>query len=188
MDVFTTDKPAADTAHFLEHGNESLRRTCTRGPWKPGDLIGENGSDPDTKARSASYAAPDQWDKITERHSATSTGHVPHHPRPANVSLGWGGYDKFTHWQACGRQVTKDMVEKEDWSTDLLQPMKLYNEAGELVDIVPPSVKAKHLPLQTHPPPTLYEVVNATDKRNLQPPAPRNHRSAAFSGTEADEI
>ncbi|CAI6091318.1 unnamed protein product, partial [Clonostachys chloroleuca] len=90
-----TDEPAAGTDAYLDRGYEYVSRNWTDVNWKRGDLIGKNGSDPETKAQLASYAAPNCWDKISERRVATSTGHVPHIERPSNVHLGWGGYDKF---------------------------------------------------------------------------------------------
>lgn len=102
VDVLATDKPAADNEYYLKHGADFVKRNWTKGNWSPGDLLGANGSDPATKAQSASYATPDQWDKLTENRSATSIGHVHHRPRPERVCLGWGDYDQYATWQSHG--------------------------------------------------------------------------------------
>ncbi|CAG9939709.1 unnamed protein product [Clonostachys rosea f. rosea IK726] len=149
---------------YLDRGCEYVSRHWTKGKWKRGDLIGKNGSDPETKAQSASYAAPDCWDKISERRVATSTGHMPHIERPPSAPLGWGGYDKFHHWQASGRQVTKDMVEEEDWSVDIDTPFDFVNEAGEVLDTVPPVVREQDLLLSLIRP--LYCMNSSTREKN----------------------
>ncbi|CAH0016619.1 unnamed protein product, partial [Clonostachys rhizophaga] len=171
VDVMTTDEPATDTDAYLDRGYEYVSRHWTKGKWKRGDLIGKNGSDPETKAQSASYAAPDCWDKLSERRVATSTGHMPHIERPPNVPLGWGGYDKFHHWQASGRQVTKDMVEEEDWSVDIDMPFDFVNEEGEVVDTVPPIVREQDLPPLADPPITLHELLNEREERKQKAPS-----------------
>lgn len=182
MDVITFDKPVADSARYLEVGNELACRVMTKGNWKPGDLIGENGSDPATKNKTASYAAPDQWDKITDLRSATSTGHIPAHPRPDNVGLGWGGYDKYTHWQACGRQITKDMVKKENWSTDRLRPTKMTSNLGRTI-VVPSMLEDEaDLPPRPNSPVTLYDLLHQTKS---QKPQKSEERCADFVGTRS---
>ena len=183
MDVVSTDKPAKDTERYLARGNDLVRQKWGDGKWSPGDLIGKNGSDAETKAQSASYATPDLWDKLSEPRLATSAGHVMHHERPANVCLGWGGYDKFTRWQASGRQVTKDMVEKEEWSTDLMAPITFVNEAGEVTDIVGGHIEPQDMPDRPHKPLSLYEVLNSSGPRN---PKPSTERTAAWAGTLND--
>jgi hypothetical protein len=156
---------------YLDRGCEYVSRHWTKGKWKRGDLIGKNGSDPETKAQSASYAAPDCWDKISERRVATSTGHMPHIERPPSAPLGWGGYDKIHHWQASGRQVTKDMVEEEDWSVDIDTPFDFANEAGEVMDTVPPVVREQDLPPLADPPVTLHELLNKREGRKQKAPS-----------------
>ena len=180
MDVVSTDKPAEDTERYLAHGNTLFSQKWADGKWCPDDLIGKNGSDAETKAQSASYATPDLWDKVSEPRLASSAGHVMHHERPANVCLGWGGYDKFSGWQASGRQVTKDMVEKEEWSTDLMATVNFVNESGEVTDTVVPSIEPQDLPNRQQEPVSLYEVVNAGNVRDLKT---STERTAASAGT-----
>ncbi|KFA80292.1 hypothetical protein S40288_05880 [Stachybotrys chartarum IBT 40288] len=165
MDVVTTDNPAADTNRYLQRGNDFMRRNWANGKWSPGDLLGPNGSDPETKAQSPSYAKYEDWVKTpSERRSATSAGHIHAHPRPAGVSLGWGGYDKFTHWQSHGRQIKKDMVEDEEWSKDLLAPIIRVNEAGEVLKIIETVIDPEDLPQRPREPMTLYELLNNSKK------------------------
>ncbi|KAL7932361.1 hypothetical protein V8C35DRAFT_281964 [Trichoderma chlorosporum] len=134
VDVESYDQPAADTDYYLQRGNEFVASVMTENGWRPGQLIGQDGSDPATLAKSPSYASPDRHAEATEPRSATSTGHLLQYERPEGVGLGWGGYDQFTQWQLFGRRVHKDMVEKRDWSTDPLAPIKLVDEHGKVVD------------------------------------------------------
>ncbi|KAH7127457.1 hypothetical protein EDB81DRAFT_889255 [Dactylonectria macrodidyma] len=182
VDILTTDKPAADTAHYLAIGNEFVRRNWTDGKWVPGDLIGENGSDPATKAKSATYA--ESWDKVEDLRSATSTGHFMQHPRPTDVCLGWGGYDQYTHWQRSGRHIKKETVKKEKWSTDRMAPVNFVNESGEMVDTVLPALELEDLPPRLQDPIPLYELLHETDKRKLK--TRRTAGNPAWAGTFQD--
>ncbi|KAK3181897.1 hypothetical protein K4F52_006801 [Lecanicillium sp. MT-2017a] len=182
VDVTTTDNPAADTERYLGRGNDFVARNWTEGNWKPGDLLGENGSDPATKVQSATYANPDSWNQLSESRVATSTGHVPHHERPAEVGLGWGDYDKFTFWQSSGRQVTKDMVEEKDWSTELNRPITFVDEAGEVVETFNPEIEAKDLPNRSQPPLTLHQVLTGGVKQRQKV----SERTLAWPGTFND--
>jgi hypothetical protein len=168
VDVVTTDKPAADTARYLARGNEIMSSVWTKGKWKPGDLIGKVGSDPEVKAQSATYATPDKWDEISDQRLATSAGHIMQIERPPNVCLGWGGYDKFIQWQAAGRRITKDMVEKEDWSADLNKPIEFVDEEGNVVRTITTKIKEHLLPHRPQVPVSLYEHLNARDARKLK--------------------
>ena len=180
IDVITTDKPAADTARYLARGNDFVSRVWTDGKWKPGDLIGSNGSSSEAKQQSATYASRDKAEKLTEPRSATSTGHIMHHDRPPIVCLGWGGYDKFTQWQANGRQIAKEMVEKEDWSTDLTENVDFVDESGDVVDTVPAAIEPQDLPNRTQKPVTLYDLLNPGDAKR---PRIAPERILALPGT-----
>lgn len=64
-DVISFDKPAADTDRFVERGNKFVERgnkfvstAMTDNDWRPGQLVGQNGSDPATIAQSPSFAPP----------------------------------------------------------------------------------------------------------------------------------
>lgn len=183
MDVFSFDKPVADSGRFLEMGNELASRVATKNNWKPSDLIGENGSDSATKAKTASYAAPDQWDKITDPRSATSTGHIPIYPRPEGVGLGWGGYDNFTHWQACGRRITKGMVKKENWSADRIKTTKITSNLGRTFEVPRMLEDETDLPPRPNSPVTLYERLNPSESRKAAQKS--EERCADFIGTRS---
>ncbi|KAK1980141.1 hypothetical protein LZ30DRAFT_690158 [Colletotrichum cereale] len=160
VDVLSYDQPAADTTRYLEHGNNFISSAMTKNNWHAGQLIGPNGSDPAVIAKSMSFAPPDSHNDVSERRSATSTGHILQYRRPAGVCLGWGGYDEHTHWQSFGRRVTKDMVEKRDWPDDQLAPVSVVNESGEVVDVVTIPFKREDLPSQPQKPVTLYDRLN----------------------------
>ncbi|KAI5458788.1 hypothetical protein BGZ63DRAFT_362140 [Mariannaea sp. PMI_226] len=177
--------PVAEVASLETQGWE-IYRAWTDGTWKPGDLIGKDGSDPATKAQSASYATPDRWDQVSDCRSATSTGHVPQHDRPPDVGLGWGGYDQFTHWQACGRLIPKDKVKREEWSTDRMAPVDFVNESGEAVETVQPAVEAHNLPPRPIPPLPLYELLHGRVGRPNKAPT-TERTSLAWPGTREGE-
>lgn len=159
------DRPAADTMRYLEQGNNFAVSTMTNGNWRPGQLFGQNGSDPATIAQSPSFAPPDRHHELLERRSATSTGHILQHRRPASVCLGWGGYDEHTHWQSFGRRLTKDMVLEQDWLTDRSAPVRLVNESGEVVDSITIPFKPEDLPPQPQKLSSLHDLLNANDGR-----------------------
>ncbi|KAM0514557.1 hypothetical protein ACHAPE_006853 [Trichoderma viride] len=165
VDVVSYDKPAADTNLYLEHANAFVSTTMTKNNWRPGQLIGPDGSDPETMNQSPSYALPDRWDEISERRSATSTGHVLQYQRPNVVPLGWGGYDRYIRWQSYGRRVTKDMVKEENWSTDPLAPFTIVNEGGEIVETITQPFKLEDLPPQPRNLISLYDRLNSEDGR-----------------------
>lgn len=121
VDVVTTDEPANDMMRFLEHGSNLVSSAIGEEKWRPGQLIGKNGSDAETMSLSPSYISSKRRKETSERRSATSAGHFAIHRRPRDVPVGWGGYDEFIDWQSYGRQVTKAMVEEldDDWPTDL---------------------------------------------------------------------
>ncbi|GFP57568.1 hypothetical protein TASIC1_0008040900 [Trichoderma asperellum] len=148
VDVVSYDNPAAGTGLYLEHANNFVTATMTKNNWRPGQLIGQDGADPATLSQSPSFAASDRWNEISERRSATSTGHLLQYQRPYGVSLGWGGYDRYTHWQSYGRRVTKDMVKEGNWSTDPLSPFTIVNESDEFVETVTQLFKLEDLPPQ----------------------------------------
>lgn len=138
-----------------------VQKNWTAGKWSPGDLIGANGSDPETKARSASYAPSSQWNQITEPRVATSTGHIMAFERPPDVCIGWGGYDKFDHWQEAGRRINPDMVEEGGWSTDRLASIEFVKAgSNEVVRTIHSTVQSEDLPLRPKSPETLYQAVN----------------------------
>lgn len=165
MDVVSYDNPAADTGLYLEHANNFVTATMTKNNWRPGQLIGQDGADPATLSQSPSFAAPDRWNEISERRSATSTGHLLQYQRPYGVPLGWGGYDRYTHWQSYGRRVTKDMVKEGNWSTDPLSPFTIVNESDEFVETVTQLFKLEDLPPQPRNLVSLYDRLNSEDVR-----------------------
>ncbi|KID85530.1 hypothetical protein MAJ_11216, partial [Metarhizium majus ARSEF 297] len=143
----------------------------TKGNWRPGQLIGQNGSNPATIAQSLSFASPEHRNEVPEIRSATSTGHTLRYRRPADVCPGWGDYDRFTRWQSYGRSVTRDMVENTKWSTELQAPMRFVNESGEVVRTVTTQLKPEDLPSQTHAPVSLYDELNQKDDQKPKAPA-----------------
>ncbi|KAM4058940.1 hypothetical protein HRG_008183 [Hirsutella rhossiliensis] len=187
VDVVSYDQPAADTMRYLEHGNNFISSAMTKDNWRPGQLIGQNGSDPATIAQSPSFLPPDRHDDMSERRSATSTGHILQHRRPAGVGLGWGDYDRHVRWQSYGRRVTKDMVEKQNWQTDLLAPSRFFNESGEVVKTVTKPFERRDLPSQPQKPVSLYDRLNPRDGRTPEAPAEKNSETPAWPGTYNDD-
>ena len=125
-----------------------------RPKWRPGQLIGENGSDPDVIAKSPSVIPSDQWDNLTEQQSLTSTGHIFQYQRPSKVSVGWGGYDQLTQWQSYGPQVTEDMVAKAskiDWKKDPLGDIPFVDEDGNLTITVKSKLTLDDIDVKDHP-------------------------------------
>ncbi|WYZ35849.1 hypothetical protein EsH8_X_000496 [Colletotrichum jinshuiense] len=167
VDVVSYDRPTADTMRYLEHGNNLISSAMTDGNWRPGQLIGKNGSDPATMAQSPSFAPPDRHDQVSESRSATSTGHVLQHARPAGVCYGWGDYDQHTHWQSFGRRVTKDMVEKQNWPTDPLAPIRFVNESNETKKTFNSHFTQEDVS-SLHTPVSLHELLNSEHKRKFQ--------------------
>ena len=155
----STDKPANDT-HFLKHGHELVSSKWTRGNWKPGDILGENGPDDAAKKESPSYADPARRNELSERRSATSTGHIIMHPRPASVCLGWGGYDKYTDWQSYGRRIDRKWVEMEGWSKDRQAPVNFVDESDKVVETIKSPFKKEDLPSRPQDPLELYEALH----------------------------
>lgn len=169
MDVFSTDQPTVDAKYFLAKGIEILNNSMTDGKWSPGDLIGANGSDPETKAQSASYAPSSQWNQITEPRVATSTGHLKHFDRPPGVGVGWGDFDRFDQWQSAGRCIKPDMVEEGDWSTDRLDSIDyVIKGTNETVVTIGPGLESQDLPLRPHTPETLYQALNKRAARKQE--------------------
>lgn len=182
MDVVTNDKPTEDMNRYLERGLNAASLHLTNGKWKPGDLIGKKGSRPETKAKSASYAPPDQWDKISESRSATSASHIPQYDRIHNTVLGWGDYDQYEDWLAHGRQVTSEMVEKDEWTRKRL-PRNCVNEAGEVVETIPPIVQKSDLPYRSRAPLTFYERFHGRDKSKDEKEEERTETGFFWAGT-----
>lgn len=81
------------------------------------------------------------------------------------IGLGWGGYDKLAQWQASGRQVTKDMMEEEEWTMDVRAPLEFVNESDEPILTVPVEISDDLLP-RSQLPPTLYQLLNEGDEQN----------------------
>ncbi|KAH7310574.1 hypothetical protein B0I35DRAFT_412072 [Stachybotrys elegans] len=163
QDVVTTDKPAEDTDRHLGVGNSLLASTWAK-DWKPGNLLGENGSNYFVKARSMTYCAPEHRGEVIDDRLATSAGHIQAPERPAYAGLGWGGHDQWNAWTGAGRAIPKEMVEKKDWSTDPMAPAKCYNEKGEFLGTWPALLPEDQLPKRREPPVPLYDVLHGVDK------------------------
>ncbi|KAH7310588.1 hypothetical protein B0I35DRAFT_412083 [Stachybotrys elegans] len=161
VDVHTTDNPANDIGYYFKDAQHIAR--CLSDKWKPGDLIGENGSDPATKSESASYATPGKWDKFSDSRSATSAGHIPAFNRPAEVGLGWGGWDAYTSWEAHGRRIPEESVKEGDWMRGLNNPFDFVDKDGKVVMTVP--ANDWELPPRPKEPETLYEVIKGKKER-----------------------
>ncbi|EHK17760.1 uncharacterized protein TRIVIDRAFT_66661 [Trichoderma virens Gv29-8] len=149
----------------LEAQGWEVYSVMTKSDWRPGQLIGQNGSDPATLAKSPSFAPPDRHKEATDRRSATSTGHVLLYQRPAGVCAGWGGYDDYTQWQSFGRRIHKDMVEKQEWSTDPMKPVQFVDESGEVAQTITIPFDREDLPSQPRNLASLYDKLNPTDSQ-----------------------
>ena len=183
IDVISTDKPAEDALGHLALGSKLAQSVMTSGKWAPGDLNGDMGADCDVKDQSPSYAPYARCTDLTERRSATSTGHVFHQPRPRSEGLGWGGYDAFNAWQSYGRQVTKDLVKDEKWPTDRLKPIAFVNQDGDEL-IVPAYFREEQLPERKKTPLTLFEKIHGRPKGNDKKP---KRVEAAWPGTTSKD-
>lgn len=174
-DVVSTDKPAADTNRYLELGNNIMTADLTKGKWQPGQLIGKDGSDPAIISQSLSFAPAGHQNELTERRSATSTGHILLHRRPAGVPLGWGGYDEYTTWQSFGRRIDKDTVKKGEWSSAPVAPVTVVDEAGQVAKIFTPPFKKEHVLPQAQEPVSLHDLLHKS-KDTQKPKDSAEHR------------
>ncbi|CAG9946225.1 unnamed protein product, partial [Clonostachys rosea f. rosea IK726] len=147
VDIITEDRTVEDTAWFLERGLTLMTTTMPNASWRPGQLLGQDGSNPETIAKSLSFAPPESEHDNSEARSATSTGHVIVYPRDSDVCAGWGDYDKRIRWQSYGRRLTKDMVEEKEWPTDFAADF--VNDAGEVVLSIGSEIKPEDLPTRT---------------------------------------
>jgi hypothetical protein len=59
--------------------------------------------------------------------------------------------------------MPKDLVEKEDWPTDLLAPVRFVNDSGVVVKTVTPAFEPKDL-VHLAPPPGLTTLYDALHK------------------------
>ncbi|KAK1995948.1 hypothetical protein LX36DRAFT_581332 [Colletotrichum falcatum] len=171
--------PEAEVAAFEAQGWE-VYSAMTKNNWRPGQLIGPNGSDPAVIAKSMSFAPPDHHNDMSERRSATSTGHILQYRRPPGVCLGWGGYDEHTYWQSFGRRVTKDMTEKHNWPDDPLAPVTFVNESGEFSAVITPPLKREDLPSQPQKPVTLHDRLDNSGQRRKSKTA-AEHKPATLA-------
>ncbi|CAG9994480.1 unnamed protein product [Clonostachys byssicola] len=152
VDIITEERTVADTRWFLGPGLTLMTTTMPNDSWRLGQLLGQDGSNPGTIAKSLSFAPRESELDNSEARSATSTGHVIVHPRDSTVGAGWGDYDKHIRWQSYGRRLTKDMVEEKEWSTDLAA--NFVNDAGEVVKTIGSEIKPEDLSART--PVSLY--------------------------------
>ncbi|KAK2012218.1 hypothetical protein LZ32DRAFT_605669 [Colletotrichum eremochloae] len=135
-----------------------------------------------------SFAPPDRHKDVSERRSATSTGHIVRYRRPPGVCLGWGGYDEHVYWQSFGRQVKKDMTEKQNWPLDLLAPASFFGESGEVYAVVTPYFKREDLPSQPQKPVTLHNRLNNSGgSRKPQTAAEHKPTTLAWPTNNDDE-
>ncbi|EON96699.1 hypothetical protein UCRPA7_7798 [Phaeoacremonium minimum UCRPA7] len=150
FDVNTTDNPVADTAFFLGQANEFAETTMTDGKWRPGQLLGPDNSDPEVQAKSLSFAPFTPVKDMTEKRSATSTGHIHQWRRPIGIGPGWGSYDDFTTFQSYGRRIPKELVEERTWSTNAAAPFELKSTSGQTmrcdVQLVEDGIPVKQKP------------------------------------------
>lgn len=130
--------------------------------WRPGQLVGQNGSDPATIAQSPTFATPNRQNQFSESRSATSTGHLLQFQRPTEVGYGWGDYDQLTYWQSFGRRLTKDMVENKNWQKDPMQPVDRVDESGTVVRPLTIPFKREELPVAQEPL-SVYERLDSAD-------------------------
>ncbi|KAM0322275.1 hypothetical protein ACHAQA_009564 [Verticillium albo-atrum] len=189
-DSCSTDQPAKDSMRWLERGLKSMESSLTAGPWRQGHLLGPNGSDPAVMAQSPSYASYKDYKEGggQERRSATSIGHLIKHPRPPGVGVGWGGYDEFIEWQSYGREVTLNMVKKEDWTTDPMEPLVFKNEAGEVTDTFPSfHISKEDLPAMAQEPISLYDRLASQHRDQSHPDDEQPPTTPAWPGTYLDE-
>lgn len=157
-DVITTDRPYMDSDHFFKEEIEIFNRHYPSPGWRPGQLLGPDGSLLEAKASTLSFFSFVPPAQMTNMHSATSNGHALKYLRPQNVGADWGDYDRFGCWQAWGRQLKPEMVEKKDWNKDPLKPMVFEYEDGttETLDM---AAVADYLDPDVEPPMALHEML-----------------------------
>jgi hypothetical protein len=156
-DVFETDRPYMDSNRFLEEDNEMLLGDEPSTKWRPGQLLGANGSSREARASSLSFSSFVPAAQMTDLRSATSGGHALKFLRPPRVGAGWGDYDTFDNWQSYGRQLKPEMVERNGWNKDPLKPLVFDGEDGAVTKTFSQDVAAKYVDPDAEPPQALWE-------------------------------
>lgn len=139
----------------------ALSRQCDGLEWQPGQLLGD---DPEARApisHSSTFLSPAQV--ATNLPSATSRGHLPKFPRPAQVGAGWGDFDIFHEWQLHGREVKRTLVKEKEWRL-VDGPSVTFNPASDslpgcqrVVVTVDPEIFKANATVQ---PDTLFQKLN----------------------------
>ncbi len=77
--------------------------------------------------------------------------------------LVWGGsdYDRFHQWQAHGRQIQKEMVEKKEWATKD-SPLVFVSEENpdNIISVPPEASKGDDMKLEEKDPIPLWDKLN----------------------------
>ncbi|KAJ2977549.1 hypothetical protein NQ176_g4310 [Zarea fungicola] len=165
-DVDTTDKPLAEAERYLGVGYKILENWTEGSTWKPGNLWGDDGSDPKIMEKTVTGIPRADRANVSDPRVETSTGHIPVYTRPQDAGLGWGGFDSVLAWQAAGRAVHADMTKDEKWNTDLTEPIKFVDKTGK-VHLVKNIFSPEELSSRPEPPVALHDLLHG-QKRGFQ--------------------
>jgi len=67
--------------------------------------------------------------QATNRRTATTYGHHHQYMRPGQPGPGWGDYDRFDHWQSCGRRLPEDLLDKDPERAPADPPSTVVSES-----------------------------------------------------------
>jgi hypothetical protein len=107
-DVLSCEAPWRDTKHIFRRGIEIANAKSSK-PWMEGLISDYHGEEP-----SLSFADEFRPPALSNTFdTATSFGHPFQYKRPPNAGMGWGDFDGFPLWQACGRKITLNMIPRK---------------------------------------------------------------------------
>lgn len=168
-DIDTFDQPLKEAEKYLATGYK-LMKHATKTDWEPGNLLGDDGKDPEIMKKTITGIPWEERDNITDPRVGTSTGHIPVHVRPTTACAGWGGYDEFISWQAAGRAVRKEMVKDEKWNRQRNATVRFVDEDGNVTDIVENKIPEEHWPYRHEAPVPLYDKLHGQNRGFQQGP------------------
>ncbi|KAI0191658.1 hypothetical protein EV127DRAFT_480109 [Xylaria flabelliformis] len=118
-DTREKDQPHLDfERYFTKDAVEFVKEQCAPPNWQTHEPLEhkETYKEEDNISTAKKFRPPSEWDNLV---SGSSGGHLRKIQLPRDIGAGWGDYHLFDQWQSYGRQVTADMVENKEWSTQL---------------------------------------------------------------------
>lgn len=125
LDVLSMNEPWKDTMSMFSVG---IRLSGIE--WSPGMTLplGPQGSYVPDPFKGTTFSPPSETGNIMQ--TATSACHALMDRRPTHISAGWGDHDLFRDWQAHGRQVKLEMIDKDrEWLKSSAGPL-IFEEDG----------------------------------------------------------